>query len=139
MSAKESDTAGHAGTLPRNGQVALAASATWPLEALHPARTRHTIPAMVSDEGTWFELQTDSHAAGPAERYRDKAAAERAATVLLIRQPGLQFVDVAEYEIRDGESSEPSVVNRITASHPPAPEEAAVDDLHRLPRGDPEC
>jgi hypothetical protein len=35
---------------------------------------------MSSHEGTWFELQTDSHGAGLAERYRDKAAAEQAAT-----------------------------------------------------------
>ena len=58
---------------------------------------------------------------------------------MLIRQPELRFVDIAEYEILGGTAAEPSIVNRITASHPPTPEEAAVDDLHRLPRGDPEC
>ena len=58
---------------------------------------------------------------------------------MLIRQSELQFVDVVEYETRDGRPAEARVVNRITGSHPPAPGEAAVDDLHRLPRGDPEC
>ncbi len=94
---------------------------------------------MGSDEGIWFELRTDGRPTGPAERYRDRAAAEQAATAMLIRRPDLQFVDVAEFEARGGRTSEARVVNRITASHPPAPEEAAVDDLHRLPRGDPEC
>jgi hypothetical protein len=94
---------------------------------------------MSSDDGTWYELQTESQAACAAERYRDKAAAEQAATALLIRQADLQFVDVAEYEIRGGAASEPCVVSRITGSRPPKPGEAAVDGLHLLPRGDPEC
>ena len=93
---------------------------------------------MGSDEGTWFELRSDSREAR-VERYRDRAVAEQAATAMLIRQPELRFVDIAEYEILGGTAAEPSIVNRITASHPPTPEEAAVDDLHRLPRGDPEC
>ena len=94
---------------------------------------------MSSDEGTWYELRTARHPSGPAERYRDRAAAEQAATAMLIRRPDLLFVDVAEYVVLGGTASQPSVVNRITAAHPPTPEEAAVDDLHRLPRGDPEC
>ena len=93
---------------------------------------------MNSDEGTWYELQAARHPSGPAERYRDRAAAEQAATALLIRELDLQFVDVAEYEVRGGEASQPSVVSRITGSRPPAPGDAAVDGLHLLPRGDPE-
>ena len=123
----------------RGGQVAHAASANRPFRAGRPGRARHTMPGMGRDEGIWFELQTESRPTGRAERYRDRAAAEQAATAMLIRQPELQFVDVTEYGTRDGRPLEARVVNRITSAHPPAPAEAAVDDLHRLPRGDPEC
>jgi hypothetical protein len=94
---------------------------------------------MSSEDGTWYELQTERQPTGRAERYRDKAAAEQAATALLIRHADLQFVDVAAYEIHGGTTSPRFVVSRITGSRPPKPEEAAVDGLHLLPRGDPEC
>ena len=93
---------------------------------------------MSDDEGTWYELQPDGHPESNAERYRAKAEAEQAATQMLIRQPNLQFVDIAEYEILDGEPSKLSTVSRIEAGQPAAPSQAEVDDLHLLPRGDPE-
>jgi hypothetical protein len=94
---------------------------------------------MNDDEGTWFELQPAGGASHEAGRHRGKAEAERAAAAMLIRRPELQFVEVAEYEMRGGERSRLSTVSRIAAAQPPAPSEAEVDDLHKLPRGDPEC
>jgi hypothetical protein len=94
---------------------------------------------MSLDEGTWFELQPDGGAVSDAERYRNKAAAEQAATAMLIRRPELEFVEIAEYELRGGEIRQLGVASRIAGAHPPAPSEAEVDDLHKLPRGDPEC
>ena len=91
-------------------------------------------------EGTWFELQPGGRDEGrEAERYRDREAAEQAATAMLIREPELEFVGVAEYGLRDGEASLVGAPGRIGAAQPPAPEEAEVDELHLLPRGDPEC
>jgi hypothetical protein len=55
---------------------------------------------------------------------------------MLIRRPDLQFVEIAEHE--PGRAAD-TVARRITAAQPPAPEEAEIDDLHTLPRGDPEC
>jgi hypothetical protein len=72
------------------------------------------------------------------ERYRDKAEAEHAAAQLLARQPDMQFVDIAECGIRNGESSLLRTVSRIEPAQPPAPSEAEVDGLHLLPRGEPE-
>jgi hypothetical protein len=94
---------------------------------------------MNDDEGTWFELQPAGGGPHEAERYRGRAEAEQAATAMLIRRPDLQFVGVAEYEMRGGEPSRLNTVSRIAAAQPPAPSEAEVDDLHKLPRGDPEC
>jgi hypothetical protein len=94
---------------------------------------------MSDDEATWFELQPGGAGPHDSERYRGKAEAEQAATAMLIRRPDLQFVEVAEYAMRAGEASRLSTVSRIAAAQPPAPSEAEVDDLHKLPRGDPEC
>jgi hypothetical protein len=94
---------------------------------------------MGSDEDIWYELRPDSHAGGDAERYGEQAAAEQAATAMLIRQPGMLFVEIAECGQRAGSDVAPTVVARISASHPPTPAEAEVDDLHKLPRGAPEC
>ncbi len=94
---------------------------------------------MSDDEATWFVLQPGGQSPHGAERYRAKAEAEQAATAMLIRRPELQFVEVAEYAMRGGEASQVSTVSRIGAAQPPAPSEAEVDDLHKLPRGDPEC
>ena len=94
---------------------------------------------MGSDEGTWFELRPDGGAVRDAERYRDKPEAEQAATAMLIRRPELEFVEIAECELRRSEIRQLGVVSRIAGAHPPAPSEAEVDDLHKLPRGDPEC
>jgi hypothetical protein len=94
---------------------------------------------MSNDEGTWFELQPDSALAEDAEHYGDRAAAEQAATAMLIRRPELEFVEIAQCELQDGQIRQLGVVARIAGARPPAPSEAEVDDLHRLPRGDPEC
>jgi hypothetical protein len=94
---------------------------------------------MGSDEGTWFELRPDGGAASDAVRHRDKAKAEQAATAMLIRRSELAFVEIAEYELRAGEIRQLGTVSRIAGAQPPAPSEADVDDLHKLPRGDPEC
>jgi hypothetical protein len=95
---------------------------------------------MSDDEGTWFELRPDGGGVHDAERYRAKAEAEQAATAMLIRRPELQFVEVAEHAMRGAEASRMgTTVSRISAAQPPAPSEAEVDDLHKLPRGDPEC
>jgi hypothetical protein len=94
---------------------------------------------MSEDEGTWYELQPGGGASHEAERYRAKAEAEQAATAMLIRRPELQFVEVAEYAMRGGAPSQLSIVSRIAGAQPPAPSEAEIDDLHKLPRGDPEC
>ena len=94
---------------------------------------------MSSDEGTWFRSQTARHPSGPAGALPRWAAAEQAATAMLIRRPELLFVDVAEYVILGGTASQPSVVDPHHGRAPSTPEDAAVDDLHRLPRGDPEC
>jgi hypothetical protein len=93
----------------------------------------------MTGDATWFELQPAGRADGGAERYRERAEAERAATAMLIREPELEFVGIAEYALRDGEASLVGAPTRIAAAQPPAPSEAAVDDLHRLPRGAPEC
>jgi hypothetical protein len=94
---------------------------------------------MSDDEATWFELQPSGGGPPEAERYRTKAEAEQAATAMLIRRPELQFVEVAEYAMRGGGATQLGTVSRIAAAQPPAPSEAEVDDLHRLPRGQPEC
>jgi hypothetical protein len=94
---------------------------------------------MSGDEGTWYELQPDSGPVPDAERYRDRAKAEQAAMAMLSRQPDLQFIEIAEYELAGGESSLLRTVSRIAGAQPPAPAEGEVDDLHLLPRGDPEC
>ena len=77
-------------------------------------------------------------AAGDAERYGRRAEAEQAATAMLIRQPELPFVEIAECGTRGGEAMAPAVVGRISPSQPPAPDAAEIDDLHKLPRGAPE-
>jgi hypothetical protein len=109
--------------------------------AAHSSARRggRTIPAMGSEEDIWYELRPDSHAGGGAERYGEQAAAQQAATAMLIRQPGVQFVEIVECGRRAGSDVAPAVVARIAASQPPAPAEAEVDDLHKLPRGAPEC
>jgi hypothetical protein len=93
---------------------------------------------MSDDEATWFELQPGGGQREP-ERYGERAEAEQAATAMLIRRPELQFVEVAEYAMRGGKAARLGTVSRIAAAQPPAPSEAEVDDLHKLPRGDPEC
>jgi len=94
---------------------------------------------MSDDEATWFELQPAGGGRHEAERYRARSEAEQAATAMLIRRPELEFVEVAEYAMRDGEASRTGAASRIAAAQPPAPSEAEVDDLHKLPRGDSEC
>ena len=94
---------------------------------------------MSDDEGTWYELQPDGGPAPDAERHRDRAKAEQAAMAMLGRQPDLQFVEIAEYEVVGGKPSLPRTVSRISGAQPSAPEDGEVDDLHLLPRGDPEC
>jgi hypothetical protein len=91
---------------------------------------------MSNDEGRVFELRPDGEPEDDAERYGEQSEAEQAATAMLIRRPDLQFVEIAEHE--PGRAAD-AVARRITAAQPPAPEEAEIDDLHTLPRGDPEC
>jgi len=89
---------------------------------------------MSGSAGTWFELRPSGEAVD-AERYGERAAAEQAATAMLIRQPDLEFVDIAECS----DTSPPNTVSRISGTQPPAPADAEVDGLHLLPRGEPEC
>ena len=104
-------------------------------EAPEPARTCPYDPVMSGDASTWYELLPDGHAASGGERYGERAAAEQAATAMLIRQPDLQCIDIAECS----ESAPPNTVGRISGTQPPAPADAEVDGLHLLPRGEPEC
>jgi hypothetical protein len=83
-----------------------------------------------------FELRPDGERVDDPERYRVQAEAEQAATAMLIRQPDLQFVEIAEH---DAAGDDDGTVGRIGTAQPPVPEAAEVDDLHKLPRGDPEC
>ncbi len=93
----------------------------------------------VGDGGTWFELWPAGRDEGAAERYRERATAEQAATAMLIREPSLEYVGVAEYAVRGGRESLVGAPRRISPAQPPAPSQADVDGLHLLPRGDPEC
>jgi hypothetical protein len=93
---------------------------------------------MSSEEGAVFELRPDGEQVDDAERYRGQAEAEQAATAMLIRRPDLQFVEISA-DAGGGDRSEPATVGRIAATQPPAPGEAQIDDLHKLPRGDQEC
>ena len=90
---------------------------------------------MSAEEGTLFELRPDGERIDDAERYRGQREAEQAATAMLIRYPDLQFVEIAEHDVHGDEGT----IGRISATQPPSPDEAQVDDLHKLPRGDPEC
>ncbi|HEY3613549.1 MAG TPA: hypothetical protein VGK92_07585 [Gaiellales bacterium] len=89
---------------------------------------------MTAGATTWYELRPDSQAAAGDERYGAQDEAEQAATALLIRQPELLYVEIAQCS----EAQPATVVARIAPSQPPAPAEAAIDDLHKLPRGAPE-
>jgi hypothetical protein len=93
---------------------------------------------MGSEDDIWYELRPGSGAPPDAERYGRKAEAEQAATAMLIRQPDLPFVEIVECGTRGGEPLAPTAVGRISPSQPPAPDEAEIDDLHKLPRGAPE-
>ena len=88
---------------------------------------------MGGDAEAWYELRPDGAAVEDAERYRERAAAEQAATAMLNRRPGLQAVEIVRCD-----AGGQSVVGRISPSQPPAPAEAEIDALHTLPRGAPE-
>jgi hypothetical protein len=90
---------------------------------------------MGGDDGIVYELWPEGRATGGGESYGARDEAEQAATAMLIRQPELLFVEIAERARRD---AEPLVVGRIAPAQPPAPANAAIDDLHKLPRGAPE-
>jgi hypothetical protein len=90
---------------------------------------------MGGDDGTVYELWPEGRASAGTESYGARDEAEQAATAMLIRQPELLFVEIAERAPRD---AEPLVVGRIAPAQPPAPAHAAIDDLHKLPRGAPE-
>ena len=68
-----------------------------------------------ADEGTWYELWPDSHKpiGTEPERYRDKAEARQAAQDMRARETSLQFVDIVEVQILDGESAKPRPVDSI--------------------------
>jgi hypothetical protein len=93
---------------------------------------------MSADASIWYELRPESRAGDGAERYGAQDEAERAATAMLVREPELLYVEIAECGTRDGEAIAATVVGRIAPSQPPAPSEAAIDDLHKIPRGAPE-
>ena len=93
---------------------------------------------MDDGDGIWFQLVPAGRSPHEGERYRERAAAERAATAMLIRDPDIEFIEIAEYELRGGRRSAIGL-DRIAAAQPPAPQEAEVDGLHLIPRGDPEC
>ena len=88
---------------------------------------------MGDDTGAWYELRPDGAAVEDAERYLERSAAEQAATAMLNRRPQLQAVEIVECG-----AGTPTVVGRISPAQPPAPAEAEIDDLHKLPRGAPE-
>ena len=67
-----------------------------------PPAVARTIRRMSGDATTWYELLPDGHAEDGAERYAERAAAEQAATAMLIRRPELVCVDVAECRRRLG-------------------------------------
>src|SRR6476469_5208330 len=131
-------TGGHGGLCPERAKWHSPRVSLGRRRGLAIALRGHT-PAMSDDEATWFELQPAGGGRHEAERYRARSEAEQAATAMLIRRPELEFVEVAEYAMRDGEASRTGAASRIAAAQPPAPSEAEVDDLHKLPRGDPEC
>ena len=83
---------------------------------------------------TWYELRPESRPAGEGERYGAQDEAEQAATAMLIRQP--ELLSSRSPGVARGRPA--TVVGRISPSQPPAPSEAAIDDLHKLPRGAPE-
>jgi hypothetical protein len=85
----------------------------------------------MGDSGIGYELRPDGAPTGEPERYGEREHAEQAATAMLIRRPELKFVDV----VLAGSCEQ---VSRITGARGPAPAEAEIDDLHRLPRGEPE-
>ena len=55
---------------------------------------------------------------------------------MLIRQPDLEFVEIAEYACPTAGGHDRGRPDTGPAA---GPEEAEIDDLHMLPRGDPEC
>jgi hypothetical protein len=70
---------------------------------------------MSEDEGTWYELWPNSHkpTGTKPERYREKAEARDAARRMRARETDLQFVDIVEVQILDGESSMPRPIDSI--------------------------
>ena len=85
----------------------------------------------MTNPGSGYELRPAGADASESERYGAREEAEQAATAMLIRRPDIPFVDVIR-------SADAEHVSRITGARGPAPAEAEVDDLHLLPRGDPE-
>ena len=71
---------------------------------------------MSSDEdGTWYELWPNSHkpTGTEAERYRVKAEAREAAQRMRARDTSLQYVDIVEVQMLDGESANPRPIDSI--------------------------
>jgi hypothetical protein len=77
---------------------------------------RRIVIGMSSDEdGTWYELWPNSHkpTGTETERYRAKAEAREAAQRMRARDTSLQYVDIVEVQILDGESANPRPIDSI--------------------------
>ena len=66
-------------------------------------------------DGTWYELWPDSHKPSHAEpeRYRDKPEAREAAQRMRARETSLQYVDIVEIQILNGQPSAPRPVDSV--------------------------
>jgi hypothetical protein len=73
------------------------------------------VPGMNDDEGIWYELWPNSHkpTGTDLERYREKPEAKDAARRMRGRKTSLQYVDVVEVQILNGESSTPRPIDSI--------------------------
>ena len=73
-------------------------------------------------EGKWFELYPNNHPSTligiPVHRYRSLLEAERAARRMCELNPDLQFIDIMEILVIEGEESLPKTLTRV---HPHAP------------------
>jgi hypothetical protein len=76
---------------------------------------RRIVLSMSEDDGTWYELWPNSHkpTGTEPERYREKAEARDAARRMRARETGLQYADIVEVQILDGESSMPRPIDSI--------------------------
>jgi hypothetical protein len=78
--------------------------------------------ARMRDEGKWFELYPNSHPSAligiPVHRYRSLHEAERAARRMCELNPDLQFIDIMEILVVEGEESLPKTLTRVRPQAP---------------------